>query len=366
MSVKSAGLPSSRERLSVVGAISRYRKELMGLAALWIFMFHHWQCVLEYIVPNHKNIILFGRNLVSFGYCGVDMFFLLSGIGLVYSIDKNTVPGFYVKRFKRVFIPFLIVYIALAVCRAYPAIEFIKLISGWTFWLENIFDVMWFVPAIMTLYLLFPIYDLVMRKTGSCIIVTAAAIAVWYLASTFLPMRYDLYGATNRVPVFLIGVMLGRLEKDGRFPKSRLLYLTALPLAAGGLYTAYLVSVREAFILVKGSNCFLPPLLLVLALAVACAFILELLHTRPLISKITDICLTPVRYFGSASLEVYLVQMFTVYGIITVNSPARLSGNLILLAVITGASWLLYTASGIIGRLIRYPDNRHRTGESEL
>ena len=68
----------------------KYRKFLMGFAALWILMTHEWQ-----IVTNETSFFFVTENFIKrIGFCGVDIFLLLSGMGLYYSLEKNPVSRF--------------------------------------------------------------------------------------------------------------------------------------------------------------------------------------------------------------------------------------------------------------------------------
>ena len=74
----------------------KYRKFLMGFAALWILMTHEWQ-----IVTNETSFFFVTENFIKrIGFCGVDIFLLLSGMGLYYSLEKNPVSRFYYNRLK--------------------------------------------------------------------------------------------------------------------------------------------------------------------------------------------------------------------------------------------------------------------------
>lgn len=49
----------------------KYRKFLMGFAALWILMTHEWQ-----IVTNETSFFFVTENFIKrIGFCGVDIFF---------------------------------------------------------------------------------------------------------------------------------------------------------------------------------------------------------------------------------------------------------------------------------------------------
>lgn len=59
-------------RVSGCGLLSRYRSELMGLAMLWVMLFHAYR--LRFGVPPLDGF-------KAAGFAGVDIFLLLSGMG---------------------------------------------------------------------------------------------------------------------------------------------------------------------------------------------------------------------------------------------------------------------------------------------
>ena len=85
--------------------ISDYRSSIMGVGALLIVIFHLWLSLfakIEYVSTIERVI----KNIC---YCGVDIFFLVSGLGLYYSLKKNNdVKQFYKRRFPKFILGFLI------------------------------------------------------------------------------------------------------------------------------------------------------------------------------------------------------------------------------------------------------------------
>ena len=78
--------------------ISKYRGELMGLAILFVMLFH---------VSVPRTDAFFG--IRRMGNIGVDMFFFLSGIGLWYSWTRNAdAMNFFKKRLLRIYPAWLI------------------------------------------------------------------------------------------------------------------------------------------------------------------------------------------------------------------------------------------------------------------
>ena len=60
--------------------ISRYRSELMGFAMLWVMLFHSFDLELGHVVLQAVRRMGFG---------GVDIFILLSAMGLVMSVSYH-------------------------------------------------------------------------------------------------------------------------------------------------------------------------------------------------------------------------------------------------------------------------------------
>lgn len=117
------------------------------------------------------------------GYVGVDVFFFLSGIGLTYAIQKNDVFAFYVRRLKRIIPSFLIIGIIIGVLNSWGLKVFVKKITGYGFLFESIYSFLWFVPAIMILYLVFPWLYMFLNKAGDIITGIFTIIVIWLFIS---------------------------------------------------------------------------------------------------------------------------------------------------------------------------------------
>ena len=85
---------SSTTNNSEAQLISRHRSELMGLAMLWVVLFHCFH--LEITQPQLK----FFKEI---GFCGVDIFILLSGMGQYVSLTKaKSLREYYSRRLLRI------------------------------------------------------------------------------------------------------------------------------------------------------------------------------------------------------------------------------------------------------------------------
>lgn len=186
----------------------------MGVSALLILAFH------EYVPLFQSSAwLLRVQELIrGYGYIGVDIFFFLSGMGLVYSIQKQRLGEYYYKRIKRLFFPFVVVAIIMMLIDKWGVERFAKNISGITFFTESIYGYLWFVPAIFLLYLVFPIYfhffNCQKRKLAFTIMSVVVIYILLFICSNFL--REDFVCFFNRIPCFIIGIYFGWCSQNNK------------------------------------------------------------------------------------------------------------------------------------------------------
>lgn len=284
--------------------ILSYRTPLMGIAALWIYIFHEW-------IPLAPGIPVIGfieGFIKQIGFFGVDIFFLLSGMGLCHAIDKYSLSEFYKRRFLRVLPPYMIMAIILAFVNGWTLSVFLKNLFGIAFFAENIYALLWFVPAITVFYLLFPLYYAVFRKAGNKILFTGVMLMLWLIASLLLKehLRFDLFGFTNRIPIFLMGILLGWIFKEREFTLPNRIWLVFLTMFIAGLVTAYYTNYKGLYLLVPVSNCCVPNFLM--ATSGSFLFTKGMSLLKRYGRKFGKIILTCLHFFGTISLEFYCVQ----------------------------------------------------------
>lgn len=334
---------------NVIAVLSKYRKALMGFAALWILMTHEWQI----ISADGAFINTTERFIKAIGFCGVDIFFLLSGMGLTYAIKKESLLRFYFNRVKRIFIPFVAVAVVCAVVDNWGMDLFLKNISGINFYTVNIYSYLWFVPAILTFYLLFPLYYAIFSKAKNKTLFTLGVLAIWLLVSMILKdtLREDLYGFTNRIPIFIIGVLFGYNCQNKKSETGKGIWLFFLAVLALGLYLAYQTNFNGLYILVPISNCCLPNILISVSLPFLIAKTIDILHkfigTRWLSFTINKV----LCFFGMMSLEFYCVQEWLaskVLGQLVEKYGAAISNLLLLCLVTLSALALFFVNKGFV------------------
>lgn len=324
--------------------INRYRSPIMGFAALWIVFFHLWQPLFAEGAPA---ALFYAENVIKrLGFEGVDIFFLLSGMGLTYSIGKHSLGGFYLRRFKRLAIPFVAVAALRAVCERWGWRAFLFVVSGANFFVGNMYFFLWFVTAIAVLYLVFPLYWRFFSRARSKLAFTLAVIAVWYVLSLALVgvLPENKYGFTNRIPVFVTGVLLGWRAQNGvRLPSCRAVAAVAAVLTLAGLVLSFLCNFRGLELSLPQSNCCLPDYLTALGLTALLAELFAQLDKARGTRWINRV----LGFIGGISLEFYCVQEFL--GGRTVNALTGrvpdIAVNIAVLAVVTVSGWALHWAN---------------------
>ncbi len=194
--------------------ISKYRAELMGVAMLFIILFH---------VSLPRWDAFYG--LRRMGNVGVDMFLFLSGIGLWFSWMK--VPSykhFYIRRFLRIYPAWFIIACLYYIPRFHGAslgawVDLIGEITiNWDFWLRGELS-FWYIPAIMVLYIFAPSYMQLIKRHPVYrwlpIIMIMWCILVQYVTPIHLALGH-LEIFWSRVPIFFIGINMGEMVRQKR------------------------------------------------------------------------------------------------------------------------------------------------------
>lgn len=335
---------------NALNLVSTYRNNIMGFAALWIWFFHEWNPVFK-AVPG----LSFAESFLKVVPAGVDIFFFLSGMGLIYAIEKHSTLEFYKRRLSRVFLPFFLTGLTRMILEDWSVGSLIRNITGYSFYTEWIYSLLWFVPAIMTLYLIFPLFYHFFKKASSKGQFVYIILIVWLFLSMKLhhTMREDLYGFTNRIPVFLIGVLAGWLVKEKEIEFTKLTWTACFVTLFMGLYLAYLTNFYSMYLLVPVSNCCVPDFLIAISGTCLLAKLFSFLDRF----KPGKGLLRILGFYGKMSLEFYCVQEL-MGGILKRSLPDDLPNlviNLADLLVSTLAAVLLIKVCALIKKLLAFP-----------
>ncbi len=335
--------------------VNKYRLPIMGVATLWILLLHTWDCLFW-------DIRFVGRAelfIKATGYVGVDLFFLLSGIGLTRAIAKR-LPIFYARRFSRILPPFLLVGLIHLLSGKWNATDFLGSVSGVYFFTRSIHSYSWFIPATMIFYLLFPLYYKVFLKRP--LGVYLLSIALWLAASLMLrdTMREDLWGFTNRIPIFLTGIYLGwRSQQKRPLTLTPIRWLCLGAVLILGVYLAFMTNFRAMRLLLPSPNCCIPSFLLAVSLPFFIAKFIDLLvNAHPLRWLGRGLC-AMLNLMGAASLEIYCVQskdtiLRATKGWARSFSDAAVAANLAALIGTVFVGYLLYIGCTLLRKLFAF------------
>ena len=207
--------------------LSKYRRVLMGVAILSIILFHYAQdCV-----QSEAEIGSFIRRYYKYiGSGGVDVFLLLSGFGLYYSMKGSPVRSlkdFYRRRFIRVLIPYFFV--------AGPKVVLADmLIEGKTFGycLSDLLFItffregsawFWYIMMICICYLLFPYFYRLIDDGDDFTAQTRVAVLFCFftvISLLFSVQAPKMFRNTSvmwpRFFPFVLGIYLGRVGYAGK------------------------------------------------------------------------------------------------------------------------------------------------------
>lgn len=292
---------NSRKGGMNLGALSDYRNAVYGAAAIWITLFHG--VILGKVeFPPSLRLIEGGLEI---GNIGVDIFVLLSGVGLYFSaVKKPRLGEFYYKRGVRILLPYLILavpyifYYAVIVLGRWGLFALTAATLNTWLGINDVID-LWYVPAILFFYLIHPLIHKVIFRREQGAALRTAALAALSIALTMALFRYfeDIYRMYDkilpRLTVFIIGCYLGKLVKEKRrVPVGVLIIAAAVVIGAYPLYARTLLA--GAWRRYYGS---LTGIALTLILSQAFVLLEKI--------KLDRIC----GFFGKFSLEIYIATV---------------------------------------------------------
>lgn len=263
----------------------------MGFAII-IIVFYHF-----FIDGGETMTDRILRKCFRFGYTGVDIFMVVSGLGLTYSMSKNeNLKDYYLRRWLRIF-PFF-TFITLIYCWLIKGESIgLSLLRSTTigYWI-GIPYIDWYVPAIAGLYTIFPLlYFYVVKPLRYQL---ALVIGAFFLIASILLVNSTLldwkhYALLYRVPDFIIGCMIGAAIKNG-YKKMCVKMFVIVSIALG----AFIFAILKDFKLLH--LCYTP-----LYLYILCHIFEKLSNFR--FGLLTRIPLV-LSFFGGITLELYRVS----------------------------------------------------------
>lgn len=286
--------------------LSKHRSELMGMAIIGILFCHFKEC----LVIHQKTVPIYA-DLLSRGICGVDIFMVLSGIGLYYSFvnDKN-ILNFYKKRFYRL-IPVYFIIGGTYWLISDILIDHVK----FSLFLEDLFllsffrkgtSTFWYIPASIIFYFLFPFLYYYLTNSRIMIGISIGwktffliiiAIVCDYLLSRGFPVYRNIAIMTGRFPAFVLGIYFG--DKSYRNCHCSIGELLLLPIVKVILH--YLIKIPAFEQWLEKINVHYLDTLLALLVIEAFLLFVNLVDRKELRNVL--------KWYGNITLEVYLLHM---------------------------------------------------------
>lgn len=295
---------------------------LMGIAAIWIILFH----IGFWYDKSGIRISPWWIKIFSEGYLGVDIFFFLSAYGLSASMEKNSVMKFYKNRAVRI-IPVNILFLITLFATFQRECPFDRMLIQGVCQLTGIslfkypeffsagfcFD--WFTPAIILTYIIFPVaYRLTCMLIEKSkwyevvLLLFLMIIGYWIYIHKHLPLCLYIY----RLPIIMLGMVTHIHLKRNELNR---------------LLSIYLIAVVFALLMWGGHK------MLLLSTIIPCLLVV-FSQTNFILPFNKLVC-----FLGKYSYEIYLAHIFPVAFFI----PMGLIDNVAILTVITIASTVVLT-----------------------
>jgi len=283
--------------------VFKYRNLIYGLAAIWIVFYH--------IHQKYWLDIPYVSRIINMGNMGVDVFLLLSAIGLSYSMEKNDTKTFYKNRLKRTFLTYLLIagpfivwkYFISQMITPMTARNFLLELSTLSyFWTKEGIYPFWYIPCMLLFYALYPLLYRLYKKNKFYIVglIFISVIAEILLVLVNSPIITVTERTFSRMPIFLVGILLSDyVKKEKRISMTWIiasfviLAITMILYPVTNLYKYHVIFVRYIYGIMA------------VALIISGTFMMELIKKF----KITDIFIKIFSFFGTISLEIYIVHV---------------------------------------------------------
>ena len=197
--------------------LSKYRLELMG-GTLLILICHAY--------GNDVKMPDLLERIIDNAQIGVDLFLLLSGIGIAFSLGKTVIgygnlslKSWYWQRLKRIYVPFGIImslfYLYAIPFEGKPVSQAILDITNIDWWING--KGTWYVSLILLLYLVSPLLYKILyegRYKWLILIVLSLGVLIIFQDNPNSVFHY-IANAIKRPPAFFIGIAIAPLVKKG-------------------------------------------------------------------------------------------------------------------------------------------------------
>lgn len=274
--------------------INKHFLQLIG--ALWILIFHLWMNVSGTQVEQF---------ITKIGYVGVDIFFFVSA----YSLSRKEIHyrKFIENRVVNIYLKYLILILIASVYKGWTLSKAIESALFISFFEKGGGSFLWFIPAIMIFYILYPLF-LKNRCKAKAIIVFVA----WFIITIVLQWGFgytQIHIFLNRIPVILSGYLFSKYVSDKKgFDK----YIYFLCIVTGMALLYFWGFTRKLNMPVKEIY-----YLLCIPVVIGLAGLSTYIKSSRLFSRISK-----------STLEIYGLQM--IFGTDLVNGLYQRTGNILI------------------------------------
>lgn len=267
--------------------IKTNRTSLMGVAITFILLYHSY----SWCIPERNPYL----SIFKHGYIGVDIFIFLSGFGLCFSYAKNTLKAFYLNRLNKIFPLYIFTGLLISLI-SNPKGSILTTIwdvfcniSTLSYWNLGGIYWNWYIPAIVLLYLSFPIIYLFTKQFQDIFLIFTNVFISITLYFFTIPWQYECFIA--RIPIFILGIIIYLHQNDIEKQK-RSLFISSI------FFTPCLFfNISQYY-----------------TTATFCPLFLLLIYTTTLVPIIEHIFRIPcIRFIGAHTLEIFLGNSLCYY-----------------------------------------------------
>lgn len=281
------------DKVNIFGLVSQYRALLMGIATIFVYIFHD-------PIFTHTPAIDIVKNRL---FIGVDIFIFLSGYGLYFtSLKKQSIKSFYIKRIERVYPSFLVVAGCVCLIQDSDFRETLTILSTIGYWWGDSFQ-SWYISAIILFYILFPFYLKVFNKQPYKVTILSVITGILITMPAYLIFPDLRIGFFSRIPIFSIGILFGyiAINKPMLLTKNQLITITSLLFVLGIGSTLLLNTTLKQFSAAWGP---LPFIFIAPGLIILIILIFEKNKKHQALNKV----IPGLIFTGNLSLEFYLIH----------------------------------------------------------
>ena len=297
------------------------KKTIMAFSGIQILVFHLWVYVFASGLGQVEKFLKINASL------GVDIFFFLSAYSLA-NRSLDSYASFVFSRFKAVYAKFIAFAIIASIYVGWKLKLLLEVVTTVNLFKRGGGAFLWFLPAIMILYILFPLFKKCDEKNRW--LTLALVIVGWFglgLIGTWMTGFKHLFIFWNRLPVFLLGYYMAKCE-----PFKKLLLNKKLRVVVGIVLTVVGNVLISLFAYKSKLSIPLHDMFYLIYIPASIGLIL-------LVGLVPDV--KPIKWIGSSTLEMYAIQM--IWGYKVTNMALKITGNAILTNLVA-ISFVIITA----------------------